>query len=40
LIVHALGGAYLVAAGIVLGVLSALLAVWSLFVGLGLELDS
>lgn len=39
LIFHALGGAYLVAAGIVLGVLSALLAVWSLFVGLGLELD-
>jgi modulator of FtsH protease len=39
LVVHALGGAYLVAAGIVLGVLSAMLAVWILFVGLGLELE-
>src|SRR5215468_2199417 len=35
LVVHALGGAYLVAAGIVLGVLSAMLATWMLFVGLG-----
>ena len=34
LLVHALGGAYLVAAGIVLGVLSATLAIWMLFVGL------
>lgn len=39
LVVHALGGAYLAAAGIVLGVLSAMLAVWILFVGLGLELE-
>ena len=37
LVVHALGGAYLVAAGIVLGVLSAMLATWMLFVGLGAE---
>jgi len=37
LVVHALGGAYLAAAGIVLGVLSAMLAIWILFVGLGLE---
>jgi hypothetical protein len=37
LLVHALGGAYLVAAGIVLGVLSAMLAIWMLFVGLGFE---
>ena len=37
LVVHALGGAYLVAAGIVLGVLSAMLAPWMLFVGLGAE---
>ena len=37
LLVHALGGAYLVAAGIVLGVLSAMLAIWMLFVGLALE---
>ena len=37
LVVHALGGAYLVAAGIVLGVLSAMLANWTLFVGLGIE---
>jgi hypothetical protein len=37
LLVHALGGAYLVAAGIVLGVLSAMLAIWILFVGLGIE---
>ena len=39
LVVHALRGAYLVGAGIVLGVLSAMLAVWILFVGLGVELD-
>jgi len=37
LLVHALGGAYLVAAGIVLGVLSAMLAIWMLFLGLGFE---
>ena len=37
LLVHALGGAYLVGAGIVLGVLSAMLAIWILFVGLGIE---
>lgn len=37
LLVHALGGAYLVAAGVILGVLSAMLAIWTLFVGLGLE---
>ena len=37
LLVHALGGAYLAAAGIVLGVLSAMLAIWMLFIGLGLE---
>jgi hypothetical protein len=37
LLVHALGGAYLVAAGVVLGVLSAMLAIWILFVGLGIE---
>jgi hypothetical protein len=37
LVVHALGGAYLVAAGIVLGVLAAMLAIWILFLGLGLE---
>jgi modulator of FtsH protease len=37
LLVHALGGAYLVAAGVVLGVLSAMLAIWMLFVGLGIE---
>jgi hypothetical protein len=37
LLVHALGGAYLVAAGVVLGVLSAMLAIWMLFVGLALE---
>jgi hypothetical protein len=35
--VHALGGAYLVAAGVVLGVLSAMLAIWMLFLGLGFE---
>jgi hypothetical protein len=37
LLVHALGGAYLVAAGIVLGVLSAMLATWILFIGLAIE---
>jgi modulator of FtsH protease len=37
LLVHALGGAYLVAAGIVLGVLVAMLATWILFIGLGIE---
>jgi len=37
LLIHALGGAYPVAAGIILGVLSAMLAIWTLFVGLGLE---
>lgn len=37
LLVHALGGAYLVAAGVVLGVLIAMLAIWMLFVGLGFE---
>jgi hypothetical protein len=37
LLVHSLGGAYLVAAGVVLGVLSAMLAIWILFVGLGIE---
>ena len=37
LLVHALGGAYLVAAGVIFGVLSAMLAIWMLFVGLGFE---
>ena len=37
LVVHALGGAYLVGAGVVLGVLSAMLANWSLVLGLGIE---
>jgi hypothetical protein len=37
LLVHALGGAYLVGAGVVLGVLIAMLAIWMLFVGLGIE---
>jgi hypothetical protein len=37
LLVRTLGGAYLVAAGVVLGVLSAMLAIWMLFVGLALE---
>ena len=37
LLVHAIGGAYLVGAGVVLGVLIAMLAIWSLFVGLGVE---
>lgn len=40
LVLHALGGAYLVAAGIVLGVLSATLAIWMLFVGLEFEQQS
>jgi len=37
LVLHALGGAYLVAAGIILGVLSATAAIWMLFVGLEFE---
>src|SRR5262245_39825579 len=37
LLLHALGGAYLVSTGVVLGVLSAMLAIWMLFVGIGLE---
>ena len=37
LLVHALGGAYLVGAGVVLGVLIAMLATWILFIGLGIE---
>jgi hypothetical protein len=37
LVVHALGGAYLTAAGIVLDVLRATLAIWMLFVGLEFE---
>ena len=37
LVVHALGGAYLVGAGIVLGVLSATLAIWMLFIGIEFE---
>ena len=37
LLVRALGGAYLVAAGVVLGVLSAMLAIWMLFLGLEFE---
>jgi hypothetical protein len=37
LLVHAFGGAYLVGAGIILGVLIAMLAIWTLFVGLGIE---
>jgi len=37
LLVHALGGAYLAAAGVVLGVLIAMLAIWILFLGLELE---
>jgi modulator of FtsH protease len=37
LLVRALGGAYLVSAGIVLGVLSAMLAIWMLFLGLEFE---
>ena len=39
LVIHALGGAYLVAAGIIAGVLCSMLAIWSLFVGLGPELQ-
>jgi len=35
LLIHALGGAYLVGAGIVLGVLIAMFALWILFIGLG-----
>ena len=37
LLVHALGGAYLVGAGVVLGVLIAMLSIWMLFIGLGIE---
>ena len=37
LLVHALGGAYLVAAGVILGVLIGMLAIWTLFVGLAIE---
>ena len=37
LLVHALGGAYLVGAGVVLGLLTSMLAIWILFVGLGIE---
>src|SRR5262245_32020393 len=37
LLLHALGGAYLVAAGIILGVLSATLAIWMLFLGIEFE---
>src|SRR5262249_18428399 len=37
LLVHALGGAYLVAAGVVLGVLIAMLAIWMLFLGIEVE---
>ena len=37
LLVHALRGAYLVAAGVVLGLLIAMLAIWILFLGLGFE---
>src|SRR5262249_53991069 len=37
LLVHALGGAYLVGAGVVLGVLIAMLAIWILFLGLEIE---
>jgi modulator of FtsH protease len=39
LVTHALGGAYLVGAGIIAAVLCSMLATWSLFVGLGLELE-
>jgi hypothetical protein len=35
--VHALGGVYLVGAGVVLGVLIAMLATWLLFIGLGID---
>ena len=38
LVIHALGGAYLVGAGIIAAVLCSMLATWSLFVGLGSEL--
>jgi hypothetical protein len=37
LLLHALGGAYLVGGGVVLGLLSAMLAIWTLFIGLGIE---
>jgi modulator of FtsH protease len=37
LLVHALGGVYLVGAGVVLGVLIASLATWMLFIGLGIR---
>jgi modulator of FtsH protease len=37
LLVHALGGAYLVGAGVILGVLSTMLALWTLFMGLEIE---
>src|SRR5262249_15181171 len=37
LLVRAIGGLYLVAAGIVIGVLIAMLAIWMLFIGLGRE---
>ena len=37
LLVHALGGVYLVGAGVVLGVLIAMLATWMLFIGLGID---
>ena len=39
LLVHALGGAYLVAAGVVLGVLAAALAIWMLFLGLASQAE-
>jgi hypothetical protein len=39
LVIHALGGAYFVAAGIIAGVLTSMLAIWILFVGLGFELE-
>jgi hypothetical protein len=39
LLVQALGGLYLVGAGVVLGVLIAMLATWMLFIGLGIEED-
>jgi hypothetical protein len=37
LLVHALGGVYLVGAGVVLGVFIAMLATWMLFIGLGID---
>ena len=39
LLVGALGGVYVVGAGVVLGVLIAMLATWMLFIGLGIEED-